>query len=278
MIPSLQSLRFIFAIMIFLHHCSNNGIAVFPPGGACGVSFFIILSGFVMSAGYGEKVEQTNFKYKEFILKRLIRIYPLHILCLLGYIAIRIFHFSISDYLKLIPNTLLLQSWIPIKEIYFSGNAVSWCLSDFLFFYAIFPLLSKFIKGGNKSRIFSISIIIVITYLILALFMPESYSHQILYISPLFRLLDFIIGMYTYTLYIKLSNLNYKNKLLDMSFTKKSIIELFLICLVSIPVILYSYISKNFYYSYIWWFIMPELILCFALFNKRGGIFKDIKF
>lgn len=274
MISSLQSLRFLFAIMIFLHHFKG----LFPAGGACGVSFFIILSGFVMSAGYGEKVEQTNFKYKGFILKRLIRIYPLHILCLLGYIVIRILYLSFSDYLKLIPNLFLLQSWIPVRGVYFSGNAVSWCLSDLLFFYTIFPFLAKLINNLNNNRTYCLGILIVLFYFLIALFMPEKYSHQFLYISPIFRLIDFLIGMYTYKLYIKISNSILNDGLLNLTFTTKSIIEFLSICLVFIPVLLYTSISNNFYYSFVWWFIMPVLILIFALFNKRGGIFKDIKF
>lgn len=64
MIQSLQSLRFVFAIMIFLHHAS-----LFEAGGSCGVSFFMILSGFVMSVGYETKVQTASFSYKNFIAK-----------------------------------------------------------------------------------------------------------------------------------------------------------------------------------------------------------------
>lgn len=39
MISSLQSLRFIFAIMIFIHHYTVNGEGLFDAGGTCGVSF-----------------------------------------------------------------------------------------------------------------------------------------------------------------------------------------------------------------------------------------------
>lgn len=138
MISSLQSLRFIFAIMIFLHHYTINGEGVFFQRGPCGVSFFMILSGFVMAAGYSKKITESTFSYKAFILKRLIRLYPLHILCLVGFICIHISHLNLMGYIKLIPNILLLQSWIPKQSIYFSGNAVAWCLSDMIFFMPCF--------------------------------------------------------------------------------------------------------------------------------------------
>ena len=75
MVKSLQSLRFIFAIMIFLHHFVLNGKGLFEAGGTIGVSYFIILSGVVMSLGYYEKSQLASFSYKTFIKKRIIRLY-----------------------------------------------------------------------------------------------------------------------------------------------------------------------------------------------------------
>ena len=136
MIASLQSWRFIFALMIFLHHFPVNGKGLFEAGGSCGVSFFLILSGFVMAAGYGDKVLSPSFSFGNYMIKRGARIYPLHLLCFL--VALVLAYKNIDGFylLKLLPNLLLLQSWIPIQGIYFSGNAVSWCLSDLVFFYA----------------------------------------------------------------------------------------------------------------------------------------------
>ena len=53
---ALQSLWFIFALMIFFHHVSDEtGIGMFSAGGSCVVSFFIILSGFILAMVYGDK-------------------------------------------------------------------------------------------------------------------------------------------------------------------------------------------------------------------------------
>ena len=43
--------RYIFAVFIFFHH-----LDVFPAGGDVGVVFFLMLSGFVMTYGYGARV------------------------------------------------------------------------------------------------------------------------------------------------------------------------------------------------------------------------------
>lgn len=35
---------------------------------------------------------------------------------------------------------------------------------------------------------------------------------------------------------------------------------------------LVPYIDRKYSYALLWWFIMPEIILTFALFNKLGGV------
>lgn len=272
MIASLHSLRFVFAVMIFLHHYVVAGEGLFYAGGTCGVSFFMILSGFVMSAGYGSKVVSADFKFKDFYLKRLIRLYPLHLFCLLGFVVLRVSALSASGYIKLLPNLALLQSWIPMKGIYFSGNAVSWCLSDMLFFYAMFPLLSRFLNGCSGKQVATMALGILIAYVAIMFCLPEAYVHSMLYISPVFRLLDFIIGMLVYRLLCHISEKGYgANLVQQLSFTRKSAIELFAIailvgCIVAVP-----YMEMRYYSAFLWWLIMPFLILLFTTFNKSGG-------
>ena len=271
MIASLQSLRFIFAIMIFCHHYTVDGKSLFLAGGSCGVSFFIILSGFVMSAGYGEKVFEPNFSSKNFLLKRFIRLYPLHFLCLLGYLFLHFFHFSGWDYIKLLPNMLLVQSWIPIKGIYFSGNAVSWCLSDMLFFYAMFPILTKWFSRNITKQVVCVLFTVLLSYLLIMYFLPEALTHPLLYIFPLFRLGDFIIGMLAYRIFVRLKEERWGNNMLNWSFFAKSAVEVLVIGGLIALIVLVPMLELRYYAAFLWWFIMPEIIILFALFNKSGG-------
>ena len=78
MIETLQALRFIFVLMIFMSHFTYQGICAFDAGGDCGVSFFFILSGFVLSLGYGSRIREGTFSYGRFMQRRLWKIYPLH--------------------------------------------------------------------------------------------------------------------------------------------------------------------------------------------------------
>lgn len=271
MIGSLQSLRFIFAIMIFLHHAS-----LFEAGGSCGVSFFMILSGFVMSVGYETKVQTASFSYKNFIAKRLIRVYPLHLLCLLGFIIFHFFSLSAGGWFKLLPNLLLLQSWIPERSYYFSGNAVSWCLSCMLFFYLSFPFLIKGLNKYSTRTICITGILVLLIYSSVLFTISESRAHPLLYISPLFRLVDFTIGVLLYRLYSKLEKQGLGLKIRNLSTATKSFWELSLVLILAAMLIIFPNIPQRYIMASYWWLITPPFILSFALFNKLGGVISTL--
>jgi len=52
---TLNGIRIVFALLVYISHCSTPNIATpFDFGGECGVAFFFSLSGFVLSWGGGE--------------------------------------------------------------------------------------------------------------------------------------------------------------------------------------------------------------------------------
>ncbi|MCH5240590.1 MAG: acyltransferase [Muribaculaceae bacterium] len=213
---SLQTLRGFFALMIFFHHFNfkQNEGGMFDAGGDFGVAFFFILSGFVLSKSFLPTIS-LNLKranYINFIIKRLSKIYPLHIICLLFAIILK-FSISIFD----CANLFLLQAWIPIKNWYFSGNAVGWCLSDFLFFYAIFPyvghLYTKF-----KQKFINYFCIVTIIYIFLIPLVPENFEDGIIYINPLSRCLDFMFGMVLWGIYNSIKEKNIVISFIDVLF------------------------------------------------------------
>ncbi len=90
MIKSLTSLRGIFILFIFFHHCLN----LYPGGGTMAVSFFFVLGGFSMTIGYKDKVLKSYFSYKDYLSRRYIKFYPLHWLCLLAVMPLFILSFK----------------------------------------------------------------------------------------------------------------------------------------------------------------------------------------
>lgn len=63
MIQPLQSLRFLFILLVFTEHfpVSPEQPHLIAQAGPLGVTFFLILSGFVMGLGYEERVLQPSF-------------------------------------------------------------------------------------------------------------------------------------------------------------------------------------------------------------------------
>ena len=81
MINTLTSLRFIFAMMVFGAHCyviDNHFDIHFFKEGFVGVSFFFMLSGFIIAYNYQKKFSENKITKRTFWVARIARIYPLH--------------------------------------------------------------------------------------------------------------------------------------------------------------------------------------------------------
>lgn len=195
MIETLQSLRFIFFVMIFMSHFGYDGRPTFDAGGDCGVSFFFILSGFVMTLAYGEKAASEGFRYRHFIARRVAKLYPLHLLCLLAFVVINIKSMDAEALMRLLPNLLLIQSWLPTADYYFSGNAVSWFLSDILLCYAVFPFVCRAIRRMTPTVLAFTWAAVLMTYSLLLCNVTDAMTNSIVYIFPPVRTVDFALGM-----------------------------------------------------------------------------------
>ncbi|MFP9227740.1 hypothetical protein A0E43_04075 [Pectobacterium cacticida] len=91
------------------------------------VSFFFILSGFVMVWSY-KPIDNTFNFYK----KRLAKIYPVNIFVMFLFIATGVIGINQIDIW--LPNTLLIQSWIPNEDNFIGGNTPSWFLCTIFYF------------------------------------------------------------------------------------------------------------------------------------------------
>jgi len=159
MIQSLNALRFIFALMVFMSHlitiipkenCFWNALyGQILREGYIGVSFFFILSGYILAYRYSEAIADGSFSFRTFLNRRLARILPMYYVGLLVALPISFPEFMDGNRVfyakKLISNLFLVQSLVPISDYYFSFNGVSWSVSTELFFYLCFPLLVRFL-------------------------------------------------------------------------------------------------------------------------------------
>lgn len=201
-IDSLTPLRFIACIAIIAFHSrghfglpTNIGEPFQLPQS---VSFFFVLSGFIMAFVY-PNLDKAGAAGK-YWLARFARIWPLHLLMFCFYISL-LPEFSHYGPLTALANLLLVQSWIPNQAWFFSFNGVSWSIGTECFFYLVFPLLIKnFEKNWPYKLAFSFLLVVIMAQLANGLHAP-SYSpdlvsvHGLMYINPLSRLFEFVWGM-----------------------------------------------------------------------------------
>jgi len=151
--------------------------------GDLSVDLFFVLSGFILHHVYKDKNIYQN--YKNFILNRIARIYPLHIITLFFLLILITLDQSVANNYKVIfsstsflLNLILVQNWGFIPP---SWNMVSWSISAEWFMYLLFPFMmyfSVFFKFNQKPLIyFFFSILLLsIYYLIICFFKLEGYG------------------------------------------------------------------------------------------------------
>ncbi len=255
-LASLQSLRFIFIYLVFLSHFSLKGEApLFSPGGDCGVSFFLVLSGFVLSLSY-----KPSTGYKKWLFSRFKKIYPLYIITLVFAFFILKWNFNLFN---IVPIITLTQSWIPFREFYFGGNPTAWFISDIIFLYIVFFPIRCHVLKASPIKLGIVTIFIGGLYIVLCSHIPHDWVNWGLYIFPPMRVLDFFLGIICYRVYAYLvHNAGTPNTAVS------TILQLFTIAVVVLSCNLWYRLPERF--NTVLLFYIPSflVVLVFALTNK----------
>lgn len=214
-IGSLTSLRFFAAFAILLHHSRDLVL----PGDflegvplALGVSFFFVLSGFILAYVYSGRMESVGVY--GFYTSRISRIWPVHILTMVVVVVLYppsgLTQGAQHGWLVTLLNVFLLQSIVPMPAYYFSFNGVSWSISSELFFYAAFPFLLKGLSGNWHFKLLGLLLLGGLSVYLFDCYGSGYYSsgrltefsgHGISYISPLCRIQEFFIGVLLFNLF-----------------------------------------------------------------------------
>lgn len=201
-LPALTSLRFAAAMAIVVHHC--NG--VFWPAAElgpldAGVSFFFVLSGFILTYVYRD-LQPGRAALGRFYRARIARIWPLHVVCLaLTMLLLRIPEPFMPG--VLVANTMLLHAWIPLDRYFFSYNYVSWSISTELFFYLVFPFVivnaKRWLNRTLLLAMITVGALASMSYWANLLPWETTHDHLsstgLLYANPLARLGEFLFGI-----------------------------------------------------------------------------------
>lgn len=210
MIPTLTSLRFVFALLVFGAHCyviDSFFDAHFFKEGFVGVSFFFVLSGFIIAYNYQQKLQEKQIDRRTFWVARVARVYPLHWLTLL--LAAALGNYVVAadgtDWLKhFLASFTLTNAYIPRADYFFSFNSPAWSLCCEQLFYGCFPFLVPLAQNGKRLLgVFFLMAVAVVTGMY---FTPEEAIKGYWYVNPLTRFPDFIVGMLLYRAYIRLKD------------------------------------------------------------------------
>ncbi|MCU1669256.1 MAG: mycarose O-acyltransferase [Blastococcus sp.] len=207
---SLTGLRFLAAFMVFMSHCFPLGTGTFRQAllgvfgqGRAGVSFFFILSGFVLAWSM-----TPGDNARSFWGRRLARLWPAYaVAAVAGYLVGRWVDHRYFSLEGLARNLVMIQSWTPAKSVYFSINSVNWSLSAEAFFYLTFPLYARpilnltarkaaVLGGVLFTAIWAVGVPFVDKIPLGGGFvLPDNTAIWLVYVCPAVRVLEFMLGI-----------------------------------------------------------------------------------
>lgn len=213
-LPTLTGMRFIAAFAVFLFHTTMlaahnpHGIGLldlFKDEGAreaynsafriigfTGVSFFFVLSGFVLTWSARSSDTLTGFWRRRFF-----KIYPLHVVTYAaGLLLLTGSAFSAG---KDLPGLFLIHSWFTDGRVVFAANSPAWSISCEALFYLLFPLLMPFINRIPARRLLWWAAAMVAGMLavstIAQLYVAKEYQPWFTHTLPPLRLMEFVLGI-----------------------------------------------------------------------------------
>ncbi|MGO8759581.1 MAG: acyltransferase family protein [Terracidiphilus sp.] len=204
-LKALTGLRCFAAINIVLFHFSNPQwfnfdfaiptpfsprrvgfeIALAPVvnAGFISVSYFILLSGFVLAYNYAERARNGELDRKRFWEARFTRIYPIYFLSLLLSLwqlpSEYPTHTHAMFWTGIVLTPLLLQGWIPAIATFL--NTPAWTMSAEAFYYLIFPWAAKWKRpkamGPHLARMAGMWLLGLIPGALYMAFNPDGIAH-----------------------------------------------------------------------------------------------------
>jgi peptidoglycan/LPS O-acetylase OafA/YrhL len=200
-LSSLTGLRIFGAVAVVICHVGNgfandSSLNVASTYGYVGVTFFFMLSGFVLAWSCADQ------PVRAFWWRRFSRIWPLQMMVMVfTYVAIP-GHERIPGLAGRLAELLLVQAWFPNSAIYAGGNGVTWSLSVEMFFYLIFPaaiILVRRLSGRGVALTAAVTLAaMLIPPLVISLAglgISASVYYWLFFVFPPYRFGEFLLGM-----------------------------------------------------------------------------------
>jgi peptidoglycan/LPS O-acetylase OafA/YrhL len=217
-LPKLTALRLFAALWVVGFHALPRSApvdawAAFWNLGWLGVTFFFVLSGFILTYTYGRGAAALDLR--RFWFARFARVYPLYVVALAFAVPMLVHDVRhpidpdhVVDAARLtgvvVSTVTMLQSWFTSYVCVW--NCPGWSLSDEAFFYALFPLAVLFVATRNgRAALLALTGAGMLLVAWAASAMPASMLVRGLTdasFNPLLRLPEFLLGVWLGGVYL----------------------------------------------------------------------------
>jgi peptidoglycan/LPS O-acetylase OafA/YrhL len=199
-LDSLTGMRFFAALVVVLIHvggqfASARWLLTADNFGYIGVSFFFLLSGFVLTWSCARQPT------RRFWWLRVARVWPAQFLLALVALTVLAAQERIpGTLLGKAEDLLLLQAWSRNEQVYYGGNGVSWSLSAEMFFYLLFPLaivLLRRLRGRGLLATAAVTVAVMALAPLVATWIGVSAATYswLFFVFPPYRFAEFLLGM-----------------------------------------------------------------------------------
>jgi peptidoglycan/LPS O-acetylase OafA/YrhL len=217
-IAPLTSARFAAALYVILFHTAYASgfqmpawLRTFISLGSASVSFFFVLSGFILAIVYLSSGREVDSR--KFWIARFARIYPLYILLFVLDTPYILFQKAATQgwlssawktSIDFIAGVFLLQGWYPSLN---TINFPSWSLSDEAFFYLLFPFVGLAIwkLKPRYAILFGFGLYVVTVWVGLC-FSHVGIAPDHSFDLPLMRAAEFVLGIAACKIFIAASH------------------------------------------------------------------------
>ncbi|KNB52564.1 acyltransferase family protein [Streptomyces caatingaensis] len=207
-LDSLTGLRWCAAFLVFCYHFAYEQgasgtarhvyrIKELTYAGPSAVSFFFILSGFVLA--WSARPRDTA---RQFLWRRFVRIYPSHAVTFCLAVLMLVWMGRTLDPAVAVGNLGLVQTWVPDRHDWWFGyNGVSWSLSCEFFFYLAFPFFVPLLRRLTSRGLWAVVVggnLAVALYPLGVRWLAGATGWEakfLLYIQPPVRLPEFVLGV-----------------------------------------------------------------------------------
>ncbi|BCB78401.1 acyltransferase [Phytohabitans flavus] len=206
-LPSLTGLRFAAAFGVFGLHAYSLVPLADPAvrraaqflfdAGDLGVSFFFVLSGFVLA--WSARPDRGPLRFWQ---GRVARIYPAYLVAL----ALAVGSLYVTDRIPPIfweplgASAVLLHGWYTQEFVYLGINPVGWSLACEMFFYLCFPLLHAALRRLQPAALYPIGLVLIaltwsMPWIAGATVVVPEHQRWFVYVFPVTRMTEFALGI-----------------------------------------------------------------------------------